>query len=225
MPNRASIRDWVRQQTLVESDDFGDGKLNNVINEGIREISTRFDWPWLATSAQITAVADQQAYALPADHARTHSIVLRGANRRLREVAPSAAWNEHGDSMPTGDSTHSFFLWANSLYLLPVPVTGTTNVYDHYYFKAPATLENDVDEPEFASQFHLVVANFAISKVWEREEDFVKASAADDQFDEGVERMARFYLDRALDAPLIMGERRDYLAGRRSTNTPWLDGV
>lgn len=220
MATRSDIRDYVRQQTLVETDDFADDKINVLINQGLQRLSTRFEWPWLAASTTLSVVAGTDEYTLPTDLTRTLSIVRQDKQQRLVEVAPNVIQQFQGGSTPSGTPT-MYFVHGRIMFLDKIPTEDAT--YDWYYFKSPTLLTNDTDEPEFASEFHLVLGDWAISRVWRREEDFTKAQDAEQDFTKGIEEMARFYLDVSRDGPVVFGGARPIRS--RFPNMPWLDGV
>lgn len=209
MADLAAIRDFVREQTLIEIDDWSNAKLLNVINEGIQEVASRFRWPFLATSAQISVTAGTQAYSLSSIASNIQRIAAIIDNERrikLQELDARYAWQLFGGDAPDSDQALGFYLWGETLYLLPTPSATEANAYTIFYYKSPTTLSNDTDTPEWSSQFHMLLADYAIARVWEREEDFQKAQAAQGRFDGRVEQMARHYLNRVEDEPLIFGE-------------------
>lgn len=222
MPNRAAIRDYVRQQTLIEEDDWGDDKIDAVINQGLRRLSTRFDWPWLAATSTLSVVAGTTSYALPTDLRKTEAITRQDRTGRLVEVSPWEISGKYGGDLPSGTPT-SYFVHGRTLYLDRVPTEAIT--YDWLYYTSPTALSNDTDSPEFHEEFHLILADYAIAKAWEREEDFTKAGDAMQAFTDQVEEMAAFYLDLAKDRPVVVGEGRTLLQRRHPNNMPWLDGV
>lgn len=224
MPDRASIRDWVREQTMYEADDWSDTKIDNVINQGLRELSTRFAWPWLLTTTTISTIASQQAYTIATDFLRLHTIRPTGVNDRLDVISPVEAFETYGDNFQEGDTATTCFLIGNQINLIPIPNATTANAYQVHYVKRAATLANDTDTPEFAEEFHLLLADYAVAKVWEREEDFTKRDIAMSDFDAAVEQMASFYLDRTEDRPMIYGEPPHMRRGLHR-NMPFLDGA
>ena len=214
MSDLAAIRDWVREQTLVESTDWSNTKILNVINQGIRDLSVRFPWPFLATSNTLTTVAAQQAYTYDtiSDFAGTaqklfeiEAIVDMDGRVKLEEIPAADAFKLYGGDMPTTTGATHFFTWGSSIYLLPTPSANDTDRYTVYYYRSPTELANDTDTPEWDARFHMVLAEYAIAKVWEREEEIGKSRAADQRYNEGVERMAQFYLNRAQDYPAVLG--------------------
>lgn len=208
MATLATIRDFVREQTLLEIDDWANDKLNNVINEGVLEVSSRFRWPWLAASANLSVTATVQEYALStidADLAQIAAIVDNNRKVKLQEVTPHYVWELEGGDPTDAAEANVFYLWGDSVFLHPVPNTTEADAYKVFFYKRPTLLTNDASVPQWDSQFHMVVAFYAIARVWEREEDFEKAKSWRDQFNERLEQMARFYLNRADDHPIIVG--------------------
>ncbi len=232
MTQLSDLQDFVREQTLLEVDDWSNAKLTVVINEGINEIATRFNWPFLSDSATFGAVDGQQAYAYAdvVDTAGTgknigkiHVIVDTLYRRRLSEISSEQAWAMYGGDMPDGDPTH-FFLWGDTINLVPVPTATEAARYKIYYFRRPALLSDPTDEPEWDPQFHYAAAYWACARAWEREEDFEKASIWRQQFDARVETMGAYYLNRAEDRPIVVGLGRGGYQ-ERYANTPWVNGV
>ena len=217
MPDRAAIRDYTRELTLVEADDIGNDKINNIINQGLRELASRFRWPWLETTTTINVSAGTRSYALPSDFQYMHSLIRASSKIRLRAVSASKALGLYGDDFPTGNA-EGFYLWGSTLHLTRDPASAET--LNLFYHQAPTILSNDTDSPAFDSQFHLLLADYATSKIWEREEDFVKAKASENRWDDGVEQMARWYQDQTNDMPMVLGEEPTIRA--TVLNMPWL---
>ncbi len=218
MPDRASIRDYARELTLVETDDISNDKINNIVNQGIREMASRFRWPWLETTTTIAVVSGTRSYALPTDFQYLHSLLRASSRIRLRATSASKALGAYGDDFPTGTAS-GYYLWGSNLFLTKDPDSNET--LNLFYYQAPTVLSNDTDSPAFDSQFHLLLADYTVSKIWEREEDFVKAKASEDRWDDGVEQMARWYQERTNDMPMILGEEPSIRA--TILNMPWLD--
>lgn len=217
MPNRAAIRDWARELTLIETDDFTNDKINNLVNQGLRELATRFQWPWLQTTGTLTVVSGTRSYTLPSDFQYMHSVIRASTKIRLRAVSPTDALGAYGDDFPIGEAK-GYYLWNNDLLLTKEPSSDET--LNLFYYQRVSTLDNDTDTPAFDEQFHLILGEYAISKIWEREEDFVKAKASEQRFDDGIEQMARWYQDRTKDMPMIFGERPQIRSIH--SNMPWL---
>lgn len=218
MPTLSEIRDFARQQTLLDVDDIDNSKLNNIINEGVREVASRFNWPFLTANTTLSFTADQRSESLPAAVRKIEVVILDGG-KRLAELPASSAWTDYGDEFKSG-TPRQFFLWGDDIYLVPYPDTAVT--LDIYYYTAPTALANDTDEPGWADRFHMVLADYAIWRLWEREEDFRKAAQAQAVFGQRVEQMARHYMNRANDAPLVFGQPQ---ATRKRNYRSFISGI
>lgn len=207
MPNRLAIRNWVRAETLIESTMMSDADINAIIDQGMRDLSTRYPWPFLATTGSggtLNFVAAQQAYPLPTNLQKLGVVLLDNTTTKLREISPHSAWAAYGDQPLTGTPS-MFYVWGLNIHVLPVPVASTGGLILQYYRKITA-LTDDTHVPEFDDQFHLIVADYVCQNLWHREEDFSKARVYGDRYLAGVESMARYYLQRAEDQPFIMGD-------------------
>lgn len=224
MPNRAAIRDYVRNQTLIEQDDWGDDKIDAVINQGLRRLSTRFEWPWLAATTTLTLAADSSSATFPTDLMKVEAITRVGYAGRLVEVSPHEILGTRGGSIASGVPT-AYYRHGRDMFFDRIPSEDID--FTVLYYKQASTMENDTDEPEFTEEYHLILADYAVAKAWEREEDFTKADEAMNDYEAGVEQMAQFYLDIARDKPIVIGEPRPsvYNGAYSNPNMPFLDGV
>lgn len=214
-----AIRAMVRLNTLVETDDVSDAELLKYINLGYQEIASLYRWPWLETSASINVTASTQSYSLPADHLRSISIVDASEKRKLERISADLAFEEWGGDFDSADPANYYFVFGGSIYFVPTPATTESAAYTHYYIKQPTLLSAGTDTPEWTDEFHLVLADYASARVWEREEDLEKASAYTQRYLTGLGRMVEYYMNREDDQPLVYGNGIKPL--RRGTNTPF----
>jgi hypothetical protein len=220
----ATLRAIVRNQTLAESDDVSEANLNTFINQGLRELSVAFNWPWLQATDDIDVVADTQAYDLPSDYRKLFVVRDNDKRRTLRRITLDEALNLYGGDPPSGSDALQYYIWADQIYLLPVPDTTESAAYTVFYQKAVTALSSDLDVPEFASEYHLILTHYAIARVWEHEEEGEKAALADAIFASKVAQMAHYYMHREERNPLIFGDGGEGTLGTRA-NMPWLDGA
>jgi len=196
----ANIRDWVRQQTLVEAADFSAANLTTVINQGLYELGTAGDWPFLDASAALIIEDGADAYALPTGFDRLVAVydddgVMLPETHRRSAVQQFRA--------PVPGKPQAFYLWQEQLVFVPAPDTTFFMTVD--YRKLPTLLVNDTDVPEWHPAFHMVLAEYAASKVWEREEDMERAGFYYGNFLGKVNDMELFYRNRGMDSPLVVG--------------------
>lgn len=211
MPTRGEIRDWVRQQTLVESDDFSDAKLNTVLDQGIREIAMAHRWPFLEASTTFQTTEDVAGYPFPSDFARLEAVYFDGGDP-LVETTRRDAQKEFGDE--TASEAERYYFWQEQINLAPIPNVAFVDVNVDYQ-REPTLLANDTDVPEFHSAFHMILAEYGAAKVWEREEDLERSAFHARMFARGVRDMIDFYSARGKDDPIIFGENT------ARVRTPW----
>ena len=222
MPDLASIRSVVRTLTLAETDDVSNTNVDLFINQGYRWLSTQFRWPWLEATSSITVVASTASYALPSDYRQLWSVEDAEKRRTITRLTLEEALNRWGGDPPTGTDARWYYIFDDNIYLLPVPSANDTARYTLYYQKQLTVMASDTATPEFAAEFHLILADYAIARVWEHEEDFDKSRLADQRFNDQVEAMARYYFRREAQTPLVYGGGIHPNPAVHQ-NLPWLD--
>ena len=220
----AQMRSYVRSQTLVQADDVSNAILDQHFNAGLNQLSLAFSWPFLQATANLTTVQDQQTIALPSDFRKAFVIIENDTRVKVEEITFEQAFLRWGGDPPSGDGATWFYIFANLIHLIPIPASAETAEYKLMYQKAITELSADGDTPEFVSEFHLLPTQYAIARIWEHEEDFTKATEADNAFREQVEQMARYYTSQTESKPQVFGDggRRHF---GRNVNTPFLDGA
>ena len=212
----------VRDQTLLGTDDVTDAKILALLNRAITQVGVRFQWPFLEATDDFDSAVGTRAYAFPTDAIFIHAIIEDGKRNRLKEIGRMDAWDRYGDSPPSKDAT-AFYLWDEKIEFLELPSSIIT--YHVMFRKQPTVLANLAASPEWNDQFHDFLSDYAISKLWEREEDRQLSADARGRFESGIGDMAAFYMNQAEDNPMIFGERPDRATKSRYANMPWLDGV
>jgi hypothetical protein len=215
----------VRAQTLVSSTAVSDTIVLGWLNEGLAEVASAADWPWLEASGHFHTTAGTQSYDLDgADLPNLERIIAvydHTEPRRLMQVSPQAAFDAFGGDMPSSEHATAFFVFAGNINLLPVPSASATQ-YDILYYKQPTSITT-ATSPEWNAQFHHILAHYGEWRMWQREEDLEKANEAHAQFYRILGQMVAWYNrvgDRAMWA---VGSGQSSLAGL--TNTPFLNGM
>ena len=212
----------VRDQTLLDSDDISDAKILAHLNRGIEIVGARFDWPWLEDEDDIAVSEPTQAHAFPTGAVKIDAILENATRTRLRKVSSTEAWERYGDDPPTA-SPKSFHIWQSQVVLVEIP---SADVTLHVKFhKQPTLMADATKSPEWNSQYHEFLVDYAAAKLWEREEDLNMASEAAGRFDQGIGDLANFYNDQGSDARMVWGEQPDRFVGAGAGNMPWLNGV
>lgn len=224
MSTVADIIDSARQVTLLSTSDVSDAVMIEFIDEGNNKVASAFDWPWLKASSDINSASGTGVVTLPADFGRLRAVLLDNDSTKLAELSDSEGWERWGDDLPDGTPQVFWFIDNTTIQLAPVETGQTATVVK--YWKTPTVLDQTTDTPQFDSRFHKILADWAAYRVWQREEDYQKAQQHEIAFARTLNDMARFYLNRGLDYPIVFGESPDYVQRRRGVNNmPWLDGV
>lgn len=232
--NGAALIAAIRTSTLVPSTQVTDDQVLSWINEGYYRIVSQRSWPWLEQSGELATVAAQQAYPLATsivDDVEAVTPVARSVRRivavyddtkrvRLRQWSPSTAVSVFGDQWTSSQHAYAFYIWGGSLHLIPVP-SDSDILYRVLLHKAPTALTVG-GAPEFDPIFHHCLAHYGEFRMWQREEDLDKATAAYAHYSDMVERMASWYAQTVDDSPWQIGVGGSAGAW---TNTPFLDGL
>ncbi len=216
------LRTAIRNLTSVESLNVSDANLLVWINQAIYEISAMSRWRWLHANSNISAVASQQAYAVPADFDHAIALVDDDNDKRVEFLSPQKFFKLYGiDTGNTSDTALYWTFFENQIWLSPIPSAADTNRYVlHYYMKA-TVLAADGDSPAWHDAFHWAIVDWVCWKLWEREEFFDQAQTSREQFYMKVQEMMQWYNTVTEQEPLIVGDGHR-LRIRKEPNLPVL---
>jgi len=198
---RSEIRDQVRFLSLIEEREVSDSQLDTLIDEGYDVIEGREAWTWATVPkpalVQTTVGADR--YLIPSF---THilAVIGRESGLQLRSVSRQElalnAWEKYG-------TPEIFTVEGRKIVLSPIPDETCQN-FDVVYTAKGAWNPED-DSPPFESEFHSMLADWALHRLWEREEDFDRSDRYRSRFEARLSDMNHFYSTRTKDRPLIFG--------------------
>lgn len=200
--NRSEIVDQIRFLSLIEEREVSNSDLELLIDEGYGVVEGTKVWPWAIVSkpALIKTTAGAEKYVIPS-FSHIISIVSRDGTRQLRSVSPQElatnAWEHYGEPKV-------FCVQDKKVVLSPIPHSSCQN-FDVIYTR----LKNwpcDEDSPPFEPQFHSILTDWALHRLWEREEDFDRSDRYRARFQARLNEMIGFYNSRSEDRPLIFGE-------------------
>ncbi len=216
---RSDMRTLTRTLSKVGTHDLTDDELDVFIDEGYNEIVTNRLWSWgyVETPQTITMVSGTDRYSLSADVKRIIAVVETDQGYPLEAISQTD-WARRKEGNVATSTPVQFTFSKSVLHLWPVP--GVTDDLDVYYYEHPAFAAADTGEPAFDSTFHSILVDWALSRIWEMEEDFEKADDYRQRFEIKMVRMGKFYNSEVDDRPMIFGNRPE-LSGTVS-NMPWL---
>jgi len=218
---RSDMRTLVRTLSRVESHDVSDANLDIFLDEGYNEVVTNRVWSWgyALTPQTVTMEDGTDVYSLNAAVKRIIAVIETDRGYPLESISQTD-WARRKEGIIATNSPLQFTFSKGDLHLWPVP--GTTNDLDIYYYEHPTFAAADASEPVFDSTFHTILVDWAMSRLWEVEEDFEKADDYRSRFEIKLIRMGKFYNSEIDDRPMIYGDRPDLAYGGIMRNMPWL---
>ncbi len=217
--NRGELRQLVRDISRTNVQDVADAVLDRYMDEGYFEVVSNRFWPWtyVQVPETVTMIPDVNEYSLTAAVKRIVAIVEVEQRYSLRPVAQSD-WVRTQESIRS-TSRPIWFSFTNSvLYLWPVPAS--TDTLDVYYHTHPLWASDDAETPPFDETFHSIIADWALVRLWEQEEDFDKSDTYRSRFELKMQRMGQFYNSEVNERPLIFGGGSSGVS--HPSSMPWL---
>ena len=214
--DRAALTNLVRKITRTETHDVADATLDLYLDEGYAEIVSNRPWPWtyVDTPEDVTLVAGTNEYDLDDTVRRVVTVIELEQRYALTNISIND-WARRQESI-SSTSRPVWYVYQNGkLKLWPVPAT--TDTLQVYYHAFPVWV---ADDPAFDASFHTAIADWAMSRLWEQEEDMEKADDYRQRFEVKLNRMGKFYNTEMLDRPMIFGGGVDGTA--HPTSMPWL---
>ena len=221
------LRSYVYNITLLEDTAGNDAIINSYLEQGYYDICSAFDWQWMisATPADIAVSDSILAADLPTGFFKAISLWEPDRAIQLKPMSPSAAIAMYAGAGVSG-TPMVYYIADGQIVVKPIPDTAYTLKLDYYKFTpVDFTLTT---APPFEPAFHRAIAEFAIGKVWEQEEDFDRAEIYFGLFRDTLARMYSFYGDQTGGYPMIYGEPRTRVARIPNTlaNMPFgVDGL
>lgn len=186
--NRVDIRNRARELTELTEDDVTDANIDMFARDGYERIlNLERRWPFLQADATLTTTAGQQAYVLADLTVSDSTEAPVGQTLALREVVSirdadglRLDWIGHDEAETTWADTDtgrssSFSVWNGKLYLWPMPATATAYTIRGYR-KPVAWWDSDTLEIDADEALHVAVLYFAVSRLYQIQEDAEMAS-------------------------------------------------
>ncbi len=209
--DRTALTNAVRRQTNLTTSDVSDADVFAVLNEGINDVSSLTRWPFLYKSATISVTASTVEASLPADFRMMGTVMVDGKrNSPLIQISHDEYLYRFGDNATSQADGRYFYLrfddGTESIGFYPTPAATESDHYDIYYYRSPTELSGSSDEPEWDSQFHPILVDYAAYRLWEREEYFEEAQSAFQRYVRRFADMVRYYNMRNHTNRLIVGD-------------------
>jgi hypothetical protein len=188
-----------------------DEQIEQVLNESYQEILGLFPWPFLKGSATVALAAESETFAVPSTFRWLTSIVLTMGDKKVRLKQTTLDMLDEWDD-EVGEPEFYARVNDRTIRVWPAPEdVASVEVRGQLEF-APL---GQNDEPEFAEQFHPVVAYRAAIRLLQEEGDDSGRSEAY-QFDAAsyFQRMEKFYMASGDIGLIRIGSQRQHRRAR-----------
>ena len=207
------IIDAVQRQVVTTSSSISDSDITDIINEGVGIVAVAARWPWLLRSAQLSTVSGQQEYDLSSDVGISSFMWLDSIvdndeeDGLLDQVSVAQYLYRWGGDPDSGSRSYQYYFKNDdTIGFVTVPDTTEASAYTVSYYRTPVVLSGLSAELPWASPLHSIMVDFAVSKLWEREEYFGERDIAFNRFLLGLNELKRFYKMRTKDSPIVFGD-------------------
>ena len=184
-----------------------DEQIEQVINESYQEILGLYPWPFLKGSQTISVAAEATEFTIPVTFRYITGVVLDSGDHSERLKQTTLDMIDEWDADEVGKTTYYARVDDRTVRLWPAPeAAATVTVRGQLEFPP---LSSSVD-PQFADQFHPVIAYRAAVRLLQEEGDDSGRSEAY-QFDAAsyLQRMEKFYMASGDIGLIRIGSQRE----------------
>lgn len=202
------IRTYVRAVPDIDTDDLDPTTLDLFIQEGFDRIaSSERTWDFYQSHDELSTVNGTQSYALASlgDDPLADITTIKGVSRLLKPAPHQSAIHAYrSSSVVVAGEPRSWSLWADSLYLWPVP----NGIYelDVYGYRQPNDWIADGagSTPDLPSDMHNLVALWALARAYEQQDDIEMAERKQSVFDNLFSVLREKYIGDGPAVPLVL---------------------
>lgn len=160
-----------------------DADLYRYINDGVRQLVLQNE-ELLQTLGTLSAVANQQDYALPVDLLILKSVSYKAPNGDTFYRLEGKSFNEFNEYIDAWDSTNSlakgtpvvYMKYGDHISMFPIPDTAGVNNIKVYYNRKPVEVAALTDIPDIPVLYHEVLVKYCLSQAYEMDEDLEAAA-------------------------------------------------
>jgi len=184
-----------------------DDQIEQVINESYQEILGLYPWPFLKGTQTVSMAAEATQFTVPSVFRYISGIVLHMGDHTERLKQTTLDMMDEWDGDEVGEPLYYSRIDDRTIRVWPAPEDAATVTVRGQLEFAPL---GSNDEPEFADQFHPVVAYRAAVRLLQEEGDDSGRSEAY-QFDAAsyLQRMEKFYMASGDIGLIRIGSQRE----------------
>lgn len=180
-------RTFLSLQEEVLSHQFSPGKYRELVktwlNEGQRRAVIESEMRVAQETYSLSTSAETASYELPANYAR----LIDFFNSETHELMTPLAIREFDNLSKSSGQSYCYTVIGRNVTLYPTP----NGIYPLTlrYWRLPADMVNDTDEPEIQAQYHELPIAWAMAKAYDRENDYQSAQVWEAKWEKGILKM------------------------------------
>ncbi len=170
--------------------------INTTLNEAQRRVARRASLRAFFDVATISVTAGTSTYTLPTNFARLYSLEDTAENRTLDNLSVSDydAFNVEGSS----GRPIAYTIDRPNIALYPNPNSAYS--LQLRYYRTPAEMTADEDEPEIPEDYHYVLVSYTLARCFRRENDYEATQFHKDEYERELAEMMADLQDDSQDA-------------------------
>jgi len=219
----ADVRTMVRDISDLDATDIPNSIIDNAVKEAFQRIvALERRYPKYQESYTFNTVVNQRAYTLSAigDIREVISLVeTSSSGSRLTMIPYDNAEEIWLGNTDTASRPYFYAMWDGALHLYPKPDAAYSITVRAYRNPVYTWLSNTNEAIDLDEWFHVLLAYFALARVYQRQEDPELSQMYMRSFEEGVAMARRDLMKTPSARPLLMSGGRQYPTMKRWLQT------
>ena len=221
--NLADVRQMVRDISDLDTIDLPNSLLDTFIKEAFQRILVlERRWPWYQETYSLSTVASQRAYTIAniGDIKEIISIVdTSTSGNRFTLISYDDAEEIWLGNTDVASRPYFWAVWDGQIHLYPKPDVVYPLTIRAYRNPSYTWLTNTSTEIDMDPLMHVLLAYYALARVYQRQEDSEMAQMNQRSFEEGVAMARRDLMKPSSHRPMLMSGGRKYPTMRRWMQT------
>mgnify|MGYP003643397860 FL=1 len=219
----ADVRTMVRDISDLDTTDVPNSIIDNAVKEAFQRIvALERRYPKYQESYTFNTVANQRPYTISTigDIREIISLVdTSSAGARLTMIPYDNAEEIWLGNTDTASRPYFYAMWDGALHLYPKPDAVYSITVRAYRNPVYTWLTNTSEAIDLDEWFHILLAYFALARVYQRQEDPELSAMYMRSFEEGVAMARRDLMKTPSARPLLMSGGRQYPTMKRWLQT------
>jgi len=219
----ADVRTMVRDISDLDATDIPNSIIDNAVKEAFQRIvALERRYPKYQESYTFNTVANQRPYTISTigDIREIISLVeTSSSGSRLTMIPYDNAEEIWLGNTDTASRPYFYAIWDGALHLYPKPDAVYTITVRAYRNPVYTWMSNTSEAIDLDEWFHILLAYFALARVYQRQEDPELSQMYMRSFEEGVAMARRDLMKTPSARPLLMSGGRQYPTMKRWLQT------